>query len=1218
MEWLVIIGLGGWAWLQSRQLGKLRSKLDELERLVGALAADATIAARKAAAAVAQPPITETAPGPVEASPAPEPAVAELEPLLLTQVVPPDELALDTPVPATSNDPVPALADEPAALPPVAEPPQPEPVKPPLGRPRPPARKLDQWLAENGLAWLGGGLAALGAIYLVSVATQQSWFTPFVQLMCAVALGLALLGASEWARRVSKKNPPGHPLVAAMLAGAGIVAFYATTWAAHGLYGMIGWGWAATLLTLCAAALIGLSYLHGQALGVLAVLAALLAPALTHQMLWPSAAVTLYVCAAGATGYGLAGLRRWPWVAAATLAGLYFWFAAAIAVDEVRRALSLLSLASLGAALLPLRPGVEEIDKGGRLSWDSARTLGPSVAICISSVLLIWAWLAMAAEPSGRVAGPALIGVFHVALAAYAVRSRSAVPNVFAIAVGGLLIGFIAYLRWRQLLGPLGDDFYAVILGASMGVAFFALAAHPHHAGRVLVAAAGAIGAAALSLLAAFSRPEWHSLPAWSALFGGAVILLLAALRTAQYVADPKTDRAIDFWAGAAGALALIGVESAFAAELRPIADAGAALVFSAAYMMRGWRMLRLTALGAATLALTHALSPSFTAASFTGLLPLWTVLLILGGGAALLFGAARFAARRAALSTTDEALSTVAILFVITAVVHTLHWLMPGGAGTPISSFTENALRALTLMVAGFIVMPRAAQETGRIAAWRGHVLVGLGLLYFLLGPGVATNPWWGDARHSIINGPPIFNALALAFAAPAVIAFAAANRLYARQRLPARLLASAGGVLMLLWAVLEVRHAFHGADMAAPHVGLFEAACYALVLLSYALLIALVARARAARGPDRPFTQDLGQITRGSAWAGVAGAAFILLVLRHPVWGAQDPATTNAFSTLLASLAQAPAIVLAFLLARALSVSNAMDTARFAAASAGAVFTWSFGHSVIRWFYQRGFSDDAVPLISLEGYVQALWPLALVIGASAVTARAPGRDTNRHYLYDLQAVWAAAIWPALAFAGLGFWVLFNPWWGVWPGRISSAFAAVDGLVLSLLVAWLSAMAMRVPHARWPEWLKHAATVACVFHLLVAMTLTVRWLYHREGMVTAAATDVELWIYSAAWALFGAGVFALGMRRNDAALRWSGIAILLSTTAYVFFLTFTRLTGVIRALSVIGLSVVLLAVAWGARTYKPALRTQGAPGDLLLNVSSSARRDRRPVRRRK
>ncbi|NJR43500.1 MAG: hypothetical protein HC767_13415 [Akkermansiaceae bacterium] len=94
---------------------------------------------------------------------------------------------------------------------------------------------------------------------------------------------------------------------------------------------------------------------------------------------------------------------------------------------------------------------------------------------------------------------------------------------------------------------------------------------------------------------------------------------------------------------------------------------------------------------------------------------------------------------------------------------------------------------------------------------------------------------------------------------------------------------------------------------------------------------------------------------------------------------------------------------------------------------------------------------------------------------------------------------------------------------------------------------------------------------------------------------------------------LVGAAVFWLGMQRNDAVLRWSGLAILIATTAYVFFLTFTRLQGVAQFGSALGLAVVLMGVAWFARTN----RKPPEAGDLV-NVTPGARRERRGGRRQR
>jgi uncharacterized membrane protein len=317
----------------------------------------------------------------------------------------------------------------------------------------------------------------------------------------------------------------------------------------------------------------------------------------------------------------------------------------------------------------------------------------------------------------------------------------------------------------------------------------------------------------------------------------------------------------------------------------------------------------------------------------------------------------------------------------------------------------------------------------------------------------------------------------------------------------------------------------------------------------------------------------------------------------------------------TAIAVLAQAFAVALALVLGRALSMARPAEPARFAAAAAAILFTWSFGHAAIRWLYHLGAMDDGAPFIGLEGFAHALWPLVLALAGAAITAQAPGRDTVRAYLFDLQAIWGAAIWPALAYAALGLWLFFNPWWGFNPAVAATPFSASAGLAALLLAAWLSALSPSVPHVRWPNWLARSATIACIAHLFVAAILTVRWLHHGAEMRAGAVGSVEMWTYSAVSAVFGAGVFGLGLRRGDAMLRWIGLAVLLATTAKVFVLDTERLGGFIRALSAIGLAVVLFVVAWIARTYRPA--PPPGPGDLLT-IKPSARRERRHGRRQR
>ena len=1206
MEWLLIVGLGVWVFLQSQSIATLKRRLATLERRMGELAPMSAPAPQPAPAPLPELLLTNRLPPEPELEPEPAPAPQNVEPLLLDRPLPPDDrepLLLDTPLPAASND----EDDAPKPLPPIPEPAR---TPPPPRVKAQPDRRFEQWLAENGLAWLAGGAFALGAIFLVSFAAQQAWFTPQVQLICAVALGVALIGASEWARRVSIAEPPGHPLVAAMLAGAGVVALYATAWAAHGLYGYADATTALLLLALCAAIFIGLSFLHGQAIGVLAVIAALLAPAIAQPAPWPTWALTSFISAMAITGFGVAYLRRWPWVAAMTVLGLYFWFAAAIADDHTQRALTMLSIASFGMALIafrkPLTPAPES-----RFSWDHARAYGPSVAIAISSILLLWVWLAAVPLASGRVAGPALIAAFHIALASGAVRARIANFWVLAVAIGAAVFGFATYLQARFHFGPLGADFYPTILATSFAIALCALTARPHRDGRAIIAGFGAFGAALLTVLAATSRENWHALAAWAPLFTGAALLFAAAWRTEQDAQNARADTATDLYAAAGVVLVLLGIESAVPAAARSAAHAGAALMLAVGCSWRGWRILRPVTLTAAAIAVAHTLSPSLAGAALSGDIPIWGALVIIGAASALLFAAAYFLAEDDENSPWSEALTSAAVVAIIVAAFLLLRWIAAGGAGAGLDQLSETALRAVALMAAGHVLLPRAGQTLGVISRWRGHAFMGAGYLYALLMAGLLLNPWWGSAAPVI--GPPLLDTITLAFAAPAALAFTASYRLYERDRLMARIYAGAGTLMAFLWATLQIRRAFHGAEMSFGAIGLLEGACYGLLFLATALAVAAVARWRASKNSEGPLALDLSRSMRIAAWIGVVVGGMILLLTNHPIWGLHDVRATNALETGLATLTQALAMVIALFLGRMLSISRELIPARFAAASVAALFAWSFGHAAIRWIAQRGDMDNALPMVGLEGLAHTLWPLALAIGAAEITARAPGRDSVRAYLNDLQAIWATAIWPALLYAAFGLWLYFNPWWGAEAPAIAGPLALAVVLAAFAAAAAMSLAAMRVPHARWAEQLERAAIIAAIGHVLVAATMLVRWIFHGDTMTWASAVDTEMWSYSATWAILGAAIFGLGMQRSDALLRWSGLAVLLATTVFVFYLTLTRLTGIAQFGSMLGLAVVLMGVAWLARTYRP----KSDPGDLLT-IKPSARRERRRGRRQR
>ncbi|UPT63231.1 MAG: DUF2339 domain-containing protein [Hyphomonadaceae bacterium JAD_PAG50586_4] len=239
---------------------------------------------------------------------------------------------------------------------------------------------------------VGRGALALGGIFLVAYAAQQGLFTPMMRLWSAVTLGVALIGASEWLRRSTRDNAFSHPLVAALLAGAGAATLYGAVWGAHGLYQYIDWATAALALGAIVVLLLGLALLHGEAIGILAIVAGLLAPLLTTKGAWPESSLSLYIAAVTVTGYMLAGLRRWPWLAGASMLGAFVWYAISFSDGETLRALVLLGIAAIGGCALAFSPMTRSAQSTPNPSWDATVRLLPALGIVVSSVLLLALW----------------------------------------------------------------------------------------------------------------------------------------------------------------------------------------------------------------------------------------------------------------------------------------------------------------------------------------------------------------------------------------------------------------------------------------------------------------------------------------------------------------------------------------------------------------------------------------------------------------------------------------------------------------------------------------------------------------------------------------------------------------------------------------------------------------------------------------------------------
>ena len=98
---------------------------------------------------------------------------------------------------------------------------------------------------------------------------------------------------------------------------------------------------------------------------------------------------------------------------------------------------------------------------------------------------------------------------------------------------------------------------------------------------------------------------------------------------------------------------------------------------------------------------------------------------------------------------------------------------------------------------------------------------------------------------------------------------------------------------------------------------------------------------------------------------------------------------------------------------------------------------------------------------------------------------------------------------------------------------------------------------------------------------LLSYLSLEVRALYHGPVLTVGAATDAEHYTYSAVWLAFGVVLLLVGIASASQPARLASAAVMLLTIAKVFLLDMAGLTGVCRALSFIGLGLVLVGIGY-------------------------------------
>ena len=877
MIWLAVIALAIWVLVEHNRASRLDRELIELRRRLAEpspapeprrsfaeptpeMAAAARAAADAAAAALAE---QTRAPqiSPPTVRPEPEPAVAL-------------EAARVAPAPAIQPTPSPS------------PPPRPAPTR--SGDPLLTRASLEKWLAERGLAWIGGSALVIGGGFLVGYAAQQGFFTPGMRIIAAVVLGFALLGAGEAIRRGRLAGFGGHKLAAAVASGAGAAVLYGATWASGHLYDFIPGGVCSGLLATIAWGLLGLAFLHGEALAVLALGGAFAAPLLAGAGAWSIEALTLYLGILIAAGSAIAWLRRWTLAAWTNLAGAAIWAVLAAVQQDAMKCLLI---------------GAEPLAATAVLAWfvprDPRRAIGPGVVV----VAAIAAYFAMAvADAHNRLA---LVGVIAgIALPAFtaALQRKGQVP-AWSLVIPG--VAFTLAAAASRLAGHASTTQTGVWCLQVLALDAATLWAAWREEQRA-TSGAGALSSLALALVAGVGLGSAAQAALGPAVAG--LALALGALRLATDRRRPPEQRALELWGGGAAAALLATVALGLSWRWAALGFAAASLVLALIARRLKWRSIGIAAAAGAGLGLASLLNPTIVTHALAGGGDAW---FLLGAGVAVAI-AAFVGARLVAYDTgAAEALRTLSPLAALAGAFVFLRWVAGGPGALQLDGLTEASIRTFLIADAGLASLARIGSETSAFARWRGHILMFAAAAHGLIFQALLYNPRLAGLGDALVGGPPLLNSLAAAYLVPAVLFAAAAWRIYRRERAPARIYAAIALLSGLLWAFLEIRRFTHGPHLAGglATISAGEAVADSLVLLA----VALVADRFRPRGgtPAHPVREDIARILTLMRGVAVGFALVMAALWSNPCWGAaaapfdgwrrsppSSPATASSYS--------------------------------------------------------------------------------------------------------------------------------------------------------------------------------------------------------------------------------------------------------------------------------------------------------------------------------
>jgi uncharacterized membrane protein len=234
----------------------------------------------------------------------------------------------------------------------------------------------------------------------------------------------------------------------------------------------------------------------------------------------------------------------------------------------------------------------------------------------------------------------------------------------------------------------------------------------------------------------------------------------------------------------------------------------------------------------------------------------------------------------------------------------------------------------------------------------------------------------------------------------------------------------------------------------------------------------------------------------------------------------------------------------------------------------SGAILFTVLLAIAEIRHYVSGGdIYRPATGLTEIALYVNV--GLALTIGLEHVRRR-----TNS-VVHDIGAWVVAALALAAVLAALAY--VTDP---------AFANTPVGGAIVNLILlgyglpAMLAIALALVARTTRPLPYRVVAAITAMTLALFYLTLEVRRLFHGP-ILSGSTTDAEQYMYSTVWLIFGIVVLMVGFFLRSQPARLLALGVIALTVAKVFIIDTATISGIFRALSAIGLGVVLLGIGW-------------------------------------